>query len=115
MNSNKLSKTVKAISAKGLTKDLINKFSILNGANYFSLGIFQNFLVFIPPKKYINYFSGTTWIELWKSKGMLEENIENITKSDSTNFVDHYLLPGMNLNGHCLIKNKTYMPKKVII
>ena len=86
MNLNKLSKTVKAISAKGLTKDLINKFSILNGANYFSLGIFQNFLVFIPAKKYINYFSGTTWIELWKSKGMLEENIENITKSDSTNF-----------------------------
>ena len=27
---------VKAISAKGLTKDLINKFSILIGAKYFS-------------------------------------------------------------------------------
>ena len=36
-----------------------------------------------------------------------QENIENITKSDSNfapTFVDHYLLPEMNFNGHCLIK-----------
>ena len=39
------------ISTEGLTKDLINTFSILNGANYFSLRIFQNYLVFIPAKK----------------------------------------------------------------
>ena len=39
---NELSKKVKAISTKGLTKDLINKFSILNGAKYFSSGIFPN-------------------------------------------------------------------------
>ena len=38
---------------KGLTKDLINKFSILNGANIFSLGISQNYLLFIPAKTYI--------------------------------------------------------------
>ena len=30
------------MSTKGLTKDFINKFSILNGAKYFSLGIFEN-------------------------------------------------------------------------
>ena len=41
-------KKVKAISSKGLTKDLMNKFSILNGAKYFSSGIFQNYLVFTP-------------------------------------------------------------------
>ena len=29
-------KAVKAISSKGLTKDLINKFSIINAAKYFS-------------------------------------------------------------------------------
>ena len=40
---NILSEKVKAISAKGLTKDLINKFSVLNGAKYFSSGIFQKF------------------------------------------------------------------------
>ena len=33
---NELSKKVKAISTKGLTKDLINKFSVLNGTKYFS-------------------------------------------------------------------------------
>ena len=61
---NELSKKVKAISTKGLTKDLIDKFSILNGAKYFSSGIFQNYLVFIPAKKYIKYFSGITPIEI---------------------------------------------------
>ena len=51
---NELPKKVKAISTKGLTKDLINKFSILNGAKYFSSGIFQNYLVFIPGKNTLN-------------------------------------------------------------
>ena len=60
---NELSNKVKAISTKGLTKGLIKKFSILNGAKYFSSGTFQNYLVFIPIKKYIKYFSGTTRIE----------------------------------------------------
>ena len=95
---------------------MINKFSILNGAKYFSPGIFQNYLVFVPAKKYIKYFSGTARIDFWKSNGMSEENIENITKSDS-NFaptsVDHRLLPDINLNGHCLINNIP-ISKKVI-
>ena len=56
-------KKFKAISRKGLTNDLMNKFSILNGAKYFSSGMFQNYLVFIPVKKYLKYFSGTTWID----------------------------------------------------
>ena len=45
---NELSRKVKAISTKGLIKDLIDKFSILNRAKYFSSGIFQNYFVFIP-------------------------------------------------------------------
>ena len=61
---------------------MINKCGILNGAKYFSLGIFQNYLVFIPTKKYIKYFSGTTLIESWKSNGMSEGSTENIIKSD---------------------------------
>ena len=61
---NELSKKVKAISTKGLTKDLIDKVSILNGAKYFSSGIFQNYLVFIPANKYFNYFTSTTRIEI---------------------------------------------------
>ena len=75
---------------------MINKFSILSGAKYFSSWIFHNYLVFIPDKKYIKYFNGTNQIYLWKSNGMSEESIENITKSNSLfapTFVNHYILP----------------------
>ena len=41
----------------------MNKFSILNGAKYFSSGIFQNYLLFISPAKYIKYFTDTTWMK----------------------------------------------------
>ena len=61
---NELSKKVKAISTKELIKELINKFSILNRAKYLSSGLFQNYLLFIPAKKYIKFFSGTTRIDL---------------------------------------------------
>ena len=45
---------------------------------------------------------------MWKSNGISKESIENKTRSDSNfapTFVDHHLLPNMNINGHCLIKN----------
>ena len=48
---------------------------------------------------------------------MSQENIENITKSNSNfapTFVDHHVLPDMNFNGHCLIKNNISILKKVI-
>ena len=61
---NELSEKSKAISPKRLTKELIDKFSILNGAKYFSLRIFKNYVVLMPAKKYIKYFIGTTRIEL---------------------------------------------------
>ena len=54
MNEINYQKKVKAILRKGLTKDLINKFSIVNGAKYFSSGIFQNYLVLISAKKTLN-------------------------------------------------------------
>ena len=84
-----LSKKVKAVSSKKLTKDLISKLSILNGAKFLSSGIFQNYLVFIPARKYIKYFSGTIRIDFWKSNQISKEKLDNITKSDSnfcTNF-----------------------------
>ena len=96
---------------------MINKISVLNGAKYFSSGIFQNYLVFIPPKKYIKYVSATNRTDSWKSHEMSEENIENITKSDS-NFaptsVDRHILPDINFNGHCLIKKNISIRKNVI-
>ena len=96
---------------------MINKFSILNRTKYFSSEIYQNYLVFIPAKKYIKYFSGTTWNDSRKSHGISEENIENTTKSYSSFppiFVDHYVLSRINFNGHCLINNNISIPKKVI-
>ena len=84
---------------------MINIFNILNGAKHFSSGIFQNYLVLIPVKKYIKNFSEATWINSWKFNGISEETIENITKSDSNFapfFVDHHLLPDINFNGYCL-------------
>ena len=78
--------------------------------------MFQNNLVFIPAEKYIKYFSGTILINLWKSNGMSEENVENITKSDSNlspTFIDHHLLLDINFNRHFLI-NSSSIPKKVM-
>ena len=107
----------KAVSTKRLTKDSVNKLSILNGAKYFYLGIFQNDLAFLPAKKYIKYFSDITQIESSKSNGLSEKNIENIKKSDrnlAPTFGDHHWLPDMTFNGHCLIKSNVFIPKKVI-
>ena len=73
--------------------------------NIFSLGKFQNYLVFIPAKRHIKYFSGTIRFDSWKSNGISEESIENMIKADSNfalNFVDHHVLADINLNGHCL-------------
>ena len=98
---NELSKKVKAIWTKVLTKDLINKYVIRNGAKIFSSGIFPNYIVFIPAKKYIKYFSGINRIDSWKSNGMSEENIEKITKSRSNFslvFVDHHVFSDINFN-----------------
>ena len=41
----------KAISTKGLTKDLADKFTILNGVKCFSVVMFQIYLVFILATK----------------------------------------------------------------
>ena len=59
---------------------MINKFTILNGSMYFSLGIFQYYLVFIPDKEYVKYFNGTNQIYSRISNGMSEGSIESITK-----------------------------------
>ena len=95
---------------------MIDKFSILNGVKYSSLGIFQNYFVLIPAIKHIKYFHCTTQIYSWKSNGFWEESIENITKSDrnfAPTFIDHHSLLDININGHCLTKNNISIPKKV--
>ena len=69
----------------------------------------------MPIKRFIKYFSGTTQINLQKFNRMSEENVENITKSDNNfgpAFVDHHLLPNINLKGNCLMDNIS-IPKKI--
>ena len=111
MNELSLKKISTKISTKRLTKYLINKFSIINGAKY-SLGIFQNYSVFIPAQNILNIL-----VALLRLNEMSKESIENITKSESNfapTFVDHHLLLDLNFNGHCLRKNNISIPKKVI-
>ena len=65
-------------------------------------------------KKHIKYFSDSPRIDSLKFNVMLEKDIDNITKSEcsfSSTFVDHNILPDINLNGHCLINN-IHIPKK---
>ena len=48
---------------------------------------------------------------------MPEESIEKVTRSDSLfapTFVNHYILPDLNFNGHRLIDSNISIPKKVI-
>ena len=81
---------------------MINKFSILHRAKYFSRGIFQNLIAIPAKKKYIKHFSDTTRIDLWKSSGISKEIIKNINKSDSNStptFVDHHLLRDIIFKG----------------
>ena len=76
---------------------------------------YKNILNFYQLKKHIKYFGGTTRIYLCKSSGMSEEDIENITKSNSLfapTFVNHYILPDVNFNRHCLINKNIFIPKK---
>ena len=49
-----LYKNVTSNKTTKLAKGLVNKFSALNGANKFSSGIFQNYLVFFPAKNTLN-------------------------------------------------------------
>ena len=94
---NELSKKVEAISRKRLTKDLINGYKILNGANYFSSGIFQNYLVFVPAKKTLKIL-----VALLKlTRENLMECQTRILKSGSNfapTFVNHHILPDINFN-----------------
>ena len=63
----KLSEKVERKSRKGLTKGLIDKYSINNGGKYFGENISQNYLVLS------RYF--TSKIGSWESKGISEEII----------------------------------------
>ena len=96
---------------------MINGYKILNGAKYYSSGIFQSYLIFISDEEYIKYSSGTTRIYLRKSNRISEKYIENLTKSNSSfapTFVNHHLLLDINFDVHCLINNNIYIAEKLM-
>ena len=64
-------KKIEAITATELIKDLINKYSILNDAKYFSSKIFQTYLVFIPAEKEFRCFTRTNEVYFWKQSGLV--------------------------------------------
>ena len=69
---------------------MINKFSILNGAKYFSLGIFQSYLVFIT----LNILVALVAFNLGDLTKYQKKVFENTTKSNSNfslTFVDFYI------------------------
>ena len=91
---NELSNKVETISTKGLAKDLINGCKILNGVRYISLGTLQNLLMYFSYKKCFWFFTNTFKVLSWKTVGLSEEGIENVSTSDSnlgpTLIIFHY-------------------------
>ena len=77
---NDLTREVKLIKIKGLTKDSINKCSILSNSKYFSLDGSQNYLVFQQLSSY--FTSKNVEIGSWQSKGMSEESIKPLSTKD---------------------------------
>ena len=88
---NKLLRKAELMSTKGLTKDLINKYSIVNGAKYFSSVGLQNYLIFTPPSRYITAFIRANKIYSWISKGISDESIKSPSESGST-FVPEFIV-----------------------
>ena len=99
-------KLKKEMSTKGLIKDLINKYSILNGAKYFSLEVLKNYLIVTSVNKYFKLLV----TQLKFIRGNLMESQENSTENIITsgnNFaptlVIYYPLPNAKFNGDYLI------------
>ena len=99
-------KLKKEMSTKGLIKDLINKYSILNGAKYFSLEVLKTYLIVTSVNKYFKLL--VTQLKFIRGNLMesQENSTENITTSDNTfapTLVISYPLPNAKFNGDYLI------------
>ena len=75
---------MKLISTKGLTKVLINRYSILNDAKYFAKNGLQDYLILQPIFKYFQTFIDTNEIFAWKSEGFSEDSITSPVTSDNS-------------------------------
>ena len=86
---NDLSREVRLISTKGLTKDLINAYSILNGTKYFAEDESQNYLVFQPVFNYFKRLSNDSRNIAWKFDSLSERSFKFSHRSN-------ILGPGLN-------------------
>ena len=98
---------------------MINKYSILNGAKYFSSNGLQNDLVFISNRciEFISNDSDNT--ELCSSTGMSQKSIKNQHTSDinfSPKMIDNYILNGrVRFKGICLKQvSVSFLHRKVV-
>ena len=106
-------KKVEAISTKGLTKDLINRSKILNGARYFSSGTLQNHLIYVSYNECFRFFSNTSNILPCKSIKISEDSIANIStwgRNFAPTLINYSSLPDIKFIGNCLINNTNNNP-----
>ena len=99
-----------------LTIDLINGYTIHNGAEYFVKGGQQNYLVYQPVLKYFQTFSSTDIISVCKSKGLSEENFKAPVTLDSSfapklAFTDNKVT-GTKFKGIYLIKDNIHFTNR---
>ena len=77
----------------------------------------KNLILFVSNKKYIKFFTKTSKIFKWKPVGYAEENVSNITTSNS-NFapalINYYPLPDIKFNGNCLTNNNNVIAFDII-
>ena len=79
-----LSEKIKLISTKRLTKDLINKFRIFNGAKCFSKNGLQNNFVYQVSIRYFKLVTNNYTVKKWESIGLLDRTIKLHTVPDNT-------------------------------
>ena len=116
---NNLSGKFKLISTRGFTKDLINWYSILNGAKYFVEDVSQNYFVFKPVFKCFQTFTGTNKIFARKSKGLPKKSFRTPVISDNgfapkLAFIYNWRI-GRKFKGLSLIQDNIYFALKNLI
>ena len=101
-----------------ITKNSVDKYSILNGAKYFSENGSQNYFIFQTILKYFQA-SGITVNEkdmTWNPKGFSDESIEPPETSDNSlsSTLDYFNKPKFRVkfNGSCLTTDRVFTAKK---
>ena len=84
--------------------------SYFKGKNHYDEDSTQNYLIFVPIKKYFKLISNQKYISSWKSKGLSDENIMPYATSDNslTPLIDYYDSKiRLKFNKSCLKQSNT--------